>query len=209
MDSFLDFEECVKDSPKFRLCLDQSEAALSDLEGRVEKVMKLCSRMVEAGQAYNTASQLFLTGLVDFSVYHRKDSGIMNCLQQFSEGLQEMIHFHSVKKYSIYKTKHMFVLYQMTGIFFRCLPQVKDTKRELMRIKEDLETAIVKNAQVPRHKVIDAEQASHLLLATRKCYQHFGLDYCLQVIIRWELTAKYQHYFIMHNCLQLCGKSVM
>lgn len=50
-----------------------------------------------------------------------------------------------------------------------------------MRIGEDLETAAMKNAQVSRHKAGDTERASHLLLATRKCYQHFALDYCLQV----------------------------
>ncbi|KPP65870.1 dual specificity protein phosphatase 14-like, partial [Scleropages formosus] len=77
----------VKEAPRFRhgfvfgfrgmLSLDQCEAEVSELESRVEKVMKLCSRMVEAGQAYNAANQLFLTGLMDFSAYHRKDRGIM------------------------------------------------------------------------------------------------------------------------------------
>uniref|UniRef100_A0A8C9V5A2 Arf-GAP with coiled-coil, ANK repeat and PH domain-containing protein n=1 Tax=Scleropages formosus TaxID=113540 RepID=A0A8C9V5A2_SCLFO len=148
-----------------RLSLDQCEAEVSELESRVEKVMKLCSRMVEAGQAYNAANQLFLTGLMDFSAYHRKDRGIMNCLHQFSEGLQEMIHFH--------------MTYGM--LFSRFLPQLKDSRREFLRIGEDLEAVVVKNAQVSRHKIVDAEQASHLLLATRKCYQHFGLDYCLQL----------------------------
>lgn len=56
-----------------------------------------------------------------------------------------------------------------------------ETRREFVRIGEDLETAAAKNAQVSRHKAGDAERASHLLLATRKCYQHFALDYCLQV----------------------------
>uniref|UniRef100_A0A7N6FC80 Arf-GAP with coiled-coil, ANK repeat and PH domain-containing protein n=1 Tax=Anabas testudineus TaxID=64144 RepID=A0A7N6FC80_ANATE len=51
--------------------------------------------------------------------------------------------------------------------------------QEFVRIGEDLETAAMKNAQVSRHKATDAERASHLLLATRKCYQHFALDYCL------------------------------
>lgn len=40
---------------------------------------------------------------------------------------------------------------------------------------------MVKNAQVSRHRSGEAERATHLLLATRKCFQHFALDYCLQV----------------------------
>ena len=71
---------------------------------------------------------------------------------------------------------------RMTTLFpFRFLPQVRETRKEFMRIGEDLDLAAVKNGQTPRHKTSDAERASHLLLATRKCYQHFALDYCLQV----------------------------
>uniref|UniRef100_A0A669F9G7 Arf-GAP with coiled-coil, ANK repeat and PH domain-containing protein n=1 Tax=Oreochromis niloticus TaxID=8128 RepID=A0A669F9G7_ORENI len=65
-------------------------------------------------------------------------------------------------------------------VSLRFLPQLAETRREFVRIGEDLETAATKNAQVSRHKAADAERASHLLLATRKCYQHFALDYCLQ-----------------------------
>lgn len=39
----------------------------------------------------------------------------------------------------------------------------------------------MKNAQVSPHRSGEAERAAHLLLATRKCFQHFALDYCLQV----------------------------
>lgn len=70
----------------------------------------------------------------------------------------------------------------------RFLPQLVETRREFVRIGEDLETAAVKNAQVSRHKAADAERASHLLLATRKCYQHFALDYCLQVHTQYTTT---------------------
>ncbi|KAL0175207.1 hypothetical protein M9458_031175, partial [Cirrhinus mrigala] len=60
------------------------------------------------------------------------------------------------------------------------LPQIRDTRREFVRIGDDLDAAVMKNAQVSRHKPADTEKATHLLLATRKCYQHFALDYCLQ-----------------------------
>ncbi|KAG7471061.1 hypothetical protein MATL_G00120430 [Megalops atlanticus] len=177
MDSFLDFEECIRDSPTFRVTLDQCEAEVAELEGRVEKVMKLCSRMVEAGQAYNTANQLFLTGLMEFSTYHRQDSSIMNCLLQFSQGLQEMIQFHTM----LFDQTQRAINQQLNNLLTQFLPQVRETRKEFVRIGEDLEMAAVKNAQVPRHKATDAERASHLLLATRKCYQHFALDYCLQL----------------------------
>lgn len=173
----MDFEECIKDSPAFRQTLLHCESDVSDLESRVEKVMKLCGKMVESGKAYNTANQLFLTGLAEFSMYHKRDSIIMNCLSQFSQGLQEMINFHTM----LFDQTQRAITQQLTNLLTQFLPQLGETRKEFVRIGEDLEMAAIKNAQASRHKANDAERASHLLLATRKCYQHFALDYCLQV----------------------------
>ncbi|XP_056138911.1 BAR_ACAPs and ArfGap_ACAP domain-containing protein [Lampris incognitus] len=177
MESFLDFEECIKDSPSFRLSLEHFETDVSLLEAQVEKVMKLCGKMVEAGQAYSATNQLFLAGLTEFSMYHKKDSIITNCLTQFNRGLQEMVNFHTM----LFDQTQRAISQQLTSLLNRFLPQLAETRREFVRISENLETAAVKNAQVSRHKALDAERASHLLLATRKCYQHFALDYCLQL----------------------------
>ncbi|XP_078103317.1 arf-GAP with coiled-coil, ANK repeat and PH domain-containing protein 2 [Sander vitreus] len=177
MDSLLDFEECVKDSPEFRLKLELFEADVTVLETQLDKVMKLCGKMVDAGQAYNAANQLFLAGLAELSTYHRKDGVISNCLNQFNQGLQEMVSFHTM----LFDQTQRAISQQLTNLCSQFLPQLVETRKEFVRIGDDLETAAVKNAQAPRHKAADAERASHLLLATRKCYQHFALDYCLQL----------------------------
>uniref|UniRef100_A0A4W6FSJ5 Arf-GAP with coiled-coil, ANK repeat and PH domain-containing protein n=1 Tax=Lates calcarifer TaxID=8187 RepID=A0A4W6FSJ5_LATCA len=150
MESLLDFEECV---------------------------MKLCSKMVEAGQAYSSANQLFLSGLAELSMYQKKDSVITNCLNQFNQGLQEMVSFHTM----LFDQTQRAISHQLTNLCTQFLPPLAETRKEFLRIGEDLEMAAVKNAQVSRHKAGDAERASHLLLATHKCYQHFALDYCLQL----------------------------
>ncbi|XP_062416936.1 BAR_ACAPs and ArfGap_ACAP domain-containing protein [Pungitius pungitius] len=177
MDSLLDFEECVRDSPHFRLKLELFEADVSVLETQLEKVMKLCGKMVEAGQAYNAANQLFLTGLAELSTRNKTDDVITNCLSQFNQGLQEVVSFHTM----LFDQTQRAIGQQLTNLCTQFLPQLVETRREFVRIGEDLQAAALKNAQVSRHKAGEAEQASHLLLATRKCYQHFALDYCLQL----------------------------
>ncbi|XP_010901669.2 BAR_ACAPs and ArfGap_ACAP domain-containing protein isoform X2 [Esox lucius] len=177
MDSFLDYEECIKDSPAFRLALDKCQNDVSELQSRVEKVMKLCDKMVESGQAYNIANQHFLDGLAEFSTYHKRDTVVMNCMSHFSQGLQEMTNFHTM----LFDQTQRAITQQLTNLLTQFIPQLGETRKDFVRIGEDLEAAAVKNAQISRHKVTDAERASHLLLATRKCYQHFGLDYCLQL----------------------------
>nr|XP_015217013.1 PREDICTED: arf-GAP with coiled-coil, ANK repeat and PH domain-containing protein 2-like [Lepisosteus oculatus] len=177
MDTFLDFEECIKDSPTFRRTLDQCEDEVAELESRLEKVMKLCNRMVEAGQEYNSANELFLGAVKELSQYHQKDSTVMNCLGQFTQGLQEMIHFHTM----LFDQAQRSITQQLQSLLVQELPQLRETRRDFVRIGEDLETAGAKSAQASRHRALDAEKASHLLLATRKCFQHFALDYCLQL----------------------------
>ncbi|KAI7801004.1 hypothetical protein IRJ41_018152, partial [Triplophysa rosa] len=176
-DTLLDFEECIRDSPAFRQSLDQCENDFTELESRVEKVMKLCGQMVEAGQRYTTCNQLFLSALSEFTVYHKSDGVVLNCLRQFNQGLQEMIQFQTM----LFDQTQRAITQQLTNLLSRFVPQIRDTRREFVRIGDDLEAAVVKNTQVSRHKPADAERATHLLLATRKCYQHFALDYCLQM----------------------------
>ncbi len=41
------------------------------------QVMKLCGQMVEAGQKYTSCNQLFLSGLAEFTAYHKSDGVIL------------------------------------------------------------------------------------------------------------------------------------
>uniref|UniRef100_A0AAZ3QFL0 Arf-GAP with coiled-coil, ANK repeat and PH domain-containing protein n=1 Tax=Oncorhynchus tshawytscha TaxID=74940 RepID=A0AAZ3QFL0_ONCTS len=143
MDSFLDYEECIQDSPAFRLTLDKCQTDVAELQSQVEKVMKLCGKMVESGQAYNTANQHFLAGLAEFSTYHKRDSVIMNCMSQFIQGLQEMINFHTV----LFDQTQRAINQQLSNLLTQFIPQLGETRKEFVRIGEDLETAAVKNAQ--------------------------------------------------------------
>uniref|UniRef100_A0A3Q4GTU0 Arf-GAP with coiled-coil, ANK repeat and PH domain-containing protein n=1 Tax=Neolamprologus brichardi TaxID=32507 RepID=A0A3Q4GTU0_NEOBR len=81
MDSLLDFEDCLIGL----YCLFLNN-----------QVMKLCGKMVEAGQAYSTANKLLLSGLAELCTNQTKDSVITTCLNQFHQGLQEMVSFHTV-----------------------------------------------------------------------------------------------------------------
>uniref|UniRef100_A0A8C2D9Q8 Arf-GAP with coiled-coil, ANK repeat and PH domain-containing protein n=1 Tax=Cyprinus carpio TaxID=7962 RepID=A0A8C2D9Q8_CYPCA len=57
----------------------------------------------------------------------------------------------------------------------------KDTKKHFDKVREDLEIAQVKNAQAPRNKPHEVEEATSTLNFTRKCFRHLALDYVLQI----------------------------
>lgn len=48
-------------------------------------------------------------------------------------------------------------------------------------MREDLEMAQVRNAQAPRNKPHEIEEAAGALSITRRCFRHLALDYVLQV----------------------------
>ncbi|KAI4887929.1 hypothetical protein NFI96_022445 [Prochilodus magdalenae] len=57
----------------------------------------------------------------------------------------------------------------------------KETKKHFDKVREDLEIAQVKNAQAPRNKPHEVEEATSTLNITRKCFRHLALDYVLQI----------------------------
>uniref|UniRef100_A0A8C6LXX9 Arf-GAP with coiled-coil, ANK repeat and PH domain-containing protein n=1 Tax=Nothobranchius furzeri TaxID=105023 RepID=A0A8C6LXX9_NOTFU len=121
------------------------------------QLVKLCSGMVEAGKAYISANKLFVNGIRDLSQQCKKD---------------EMILFDQAQR-SVKQQLHNFVKEDVR--------KFKETKKHFDRVREDMEIAQVKNAQAPRNKPHEVEEATSALIITRKCFRHLALDYVLQI----------------------------
>jgi Arf-GAP/coiled-coil/ANK repeat/PH domain-containing protein len=70
-------------------------------------------------------------------------------------------------------------------------------------VSEEKEAALIKNAQVPRNKQHEVEEATNILTATRKCFRHIVLDYVLQVQIQDQLTLEILNLTFSVNILKL------
>lgn len=57
----------------------------------------------------------------------------------------------------------------------------KEVRKEFERSSESLEGALVKNAQAPRGKPHEVEDASSALVNARKTFRSEALDYVLEV----------------------------
>uniref|UniRef100_A0A672HUN2 Arf-GAP with coiled-coil, ANK repeat and PH domain-containing protein n=1 Tax=Salarias fasciatus TaxID=181472 RepID=A0A672HUN2_SALFA len=146
----------VHDSPKTR---DRSNYFVYFM------LVKLCSGMIEAGKAYISANKLFVNGVRDLSQQCKKDEMISECLEKCGESLQEIINYHMLG----------------SRLFVRDVRKFKETKKHFDRVREDMEIAQVKNAQAPRNKPHEVEEATGALSITRKCFRHLALDYVLQI----------------------------
>nr|ACI68679.1 Centaurin-beta-1 [Salmo salar] len=87
----LDFEECLKDSPRFRADIEVVEGDVSELETRLEKLVKQCHSMLEAGRAYCQTSKSFVTGLKELGHHCSGDNMMGECLEKFSQKLEVIL----------------------------------------------------------------------------------------------------------------------
>uniref|UniRef100_A0A672IPS6 Arf-GAP with coiled-coil, ANK repeat and PH domain-containing protein n=1 Tax=Salarias fasciatus TaxID=181472 RepID=A0A672IPS6_SALFA len=144
-------------------------------------LVKLCIGMIDAGKAYNAANRQFVNGIRELAQQSTKDEVIESSLTKFAESLQEMINYHTFK----------------------------EAKKQFDKVSEEKEAALIKNAQAPRNKQHEVEEATNILTATRKCFRHIVLDYVLQInvlqskrrseILKSMLSFMYAHLTFFHQ----------
>uniref|UniRef100_A0A8C8G2S2 Arf-GAP with coiled-coil, ANK repeat and PH domain-containing protein n=1 Tax=Oncorhynchus tshawytscha TaxID=74940 RepID=A0A8C8G2S2_ONCTS len=140
--------------------------------------------MIEAGKAYVSANKLFVNGIRDLSQQCKKDEMIS---VRFS-WIQNKILFDQAQR-SVKQQLHNFVKEDVR--------KFKETKKQFDRMREDMEIAQVKNAQAPRNKPHEVEEATGTLSITRKCFRHLALDYVLQLCDQPHLSVFFE------SCFQL------
>ncbi|XP_035238662.1 arf-GAP with coiled-coil, ANK repeat and PH domain-containing protein 3-like isoform X2 [Anguilla anguilla] len=173
----VDFEECIKDSPRFRANIDEVETEVVEIEAKLDKLVKLCSGMIEAGKAYISANKLFVSGIRDLSQQCKKEEMISECLEKCGESLQEIVNYHMI----LFDQAQRSVKQQLHNFVKEDVRKFKETKKQFDKVREDMEIAQVKNAQAPRNKPHEVEEATGTLSITRKCFRHLALDYVLQI----------------------------
>uniref|UniRef100_A0A8D0HM17 Arf-GAP with coiled-coil, ANK repeat and PH domain-containing protein n=1 Tax=Sphenodon punctatus TaxID=8508 RepID=A0A8D0HM17_SPHPU len=115
--------------------------------------------MIEAGKAYITTNKHFVSGVRDLSQQCKKDEMISILFDQAQRSVRQQL--HNFVKDDVRK--------------------FKETKKQFDKVREDMEISLVKNAQAPRHKPHEVEEATGTLTITRKCFRHLALDYVLQI----------------------------
>ncbi|KAM4878183.1 arf-GAP with coiled-coil, ANK repeat and PH domain-containing protein 1-like, partial [Sylvia borin] len=90
----LDFEECLRDSPWFRAAVEEAESDAAELETHLEKVLKLCSAVLEAGKVLEGSSRALASGLRELAGTPRGDPLVREALEKFCDSLEQMMDSH-------------------------------------------------------------------------------------------------------------------
>ncbi|XP_075977486.1 centaurin beta 1A [Anticarsia gemmatalis] len=191
----IDFDECLRDSPKFREQLETEEASIDSLEQKLDKVLKACSVMIESGKIYMSHRGTFTNALWDLTGSFSEDPPVMATLNRMIHSLQEMNKFHSILLDQVQRT----VLKNLTAFIKVDIKGVKESKNHFDKISNELDTSLIRNSQVSRHKLTEVEEVVNLLLATRSCFRHTALDHVqkitmLQARKRHEIIATFLSY---------------
>uniref|UniRef100_A0A8C2EDF2 Arf-GAP with coiled-coil, ANK repeat and PH domain-containing protein n=1 Tax=Cyprinus carpio TaxID=7962 RepID=A0A8C2EDF2_CYPCA len=147
----------------------------------VHQLVKLCSGMIEAGRVYISANKLFVNGIRDLShhsvLIFKIFVSFQGCLEKCGESLQEIVNYHLI----LFDQAQRSVKQQLHNFVKEDVRKFKETKKQFDKVREDMEIAQVKNAQAPRNKPHEVEEATCTLITTRKCFRHLALDYVLQI----------------------------
>uniref|UniRef100_A0A2K6SB32 Arf-GAP with coiled-coil, ANK repeat and PH domain-containing protein n=1 Tax=Saimiri boliviensis boliviensis TaxID=39432 RepID=A0A2K6SB32_SAIBB len=172
-------EPCDPSQPRscLRATIDEVETDVVEIEAKLDKLVKLCSGMVEAGRAYVSTSRLFVSGVRELSQQCRGDTVISECLQRFGDSLQEVVNYHMI----LFDQAQRSVRQQLHNFVKEDVRKFKETKKQFDKVREDLELSLARNAQAPRHRPHEVEEAAGALALTRKCFRHLALDYVLQI----------------------------
>ncbi|XP_013879997.1 arf-GAP with coiled-coil, ANK repeat and PH domain-containing protein 1 [Austrofundulus limnaeus] len=173
----LDFEECLKDSPRFRAEIEVVQNDVIELETRLEKLVKQCQAMLDAGRAYCQTSKSFVNGLRELGQQCSRDQMMKDCLDKFSKKLSVILDAHG----EVIETTQKAVKLKLQTFVKEDVRRFKDVRKEFERSSETLETALSKNAQAPRGKQHEVEEGTNALLNARKTFRSEALDYVLEI----------------------------
>ncbi|XP_008319305.1 arf-GAP with coiled-coil, ANK repeat and PH domain-containing protein 1 [Cynoglossus semilaevis] len=173
----LDFEECLKDSPRFRANIEEVQNNVSELEVRLEKLVKQCQAMLEAGRVYCQTSKSFVNGLRELGHQCCGDKMMEECLHKFSTKLSDILDSQG----EVIETTQKSVKTKLQTFVKEDVRHFKDVRKEFERSSETLEGALAKNAQAPRGKQHEVEEANNALLNARRIFRSEALDYVLEI----------------------------
>lgn len=173
MTPIIEFEECLRDSPKFRASLEEQEQSIEQLEQRLDRVLKTCGQMVDSGRNYVTQQSQFIHSLWDLSAHFRDDPQVASPLNKLIPALQEMNKFQNILLDQASRT----VLKNLQTFIKGNIKSAKESRHYLEKISGDLDGALSRNAQIPKSRPLEAEEAQNILSATRSCFRHTALDH--------------------------------
>ncbi|XP_074839019.1 arf-GAP with coiled-coil, ANK repeat and PH domain-containing protein 1 isoform X2 [Carettochelys insculpta] len=173
------------DGATIRAAVEGVQCDVSELETRLEKLLKLCGAMLDLGRQYWNASKAFVGGVRDLSQHAQGDAMMSECLEKFSNSLNQMID----NQVELLDSTQMSSRHHIQTLVKEDMRRFREARKEFERGSEGLASALHHNAEVPRRKQHEAEEAALALQVARTNARARALDYVLQVLALMDAQA--------------------
>ncbi|XP_065337955.1 arf-GAP with coiled-coil, ANK repeat and PH domain-containing protein 2 [Cloeon dipterum] len=198
----IDFEECLRDSPKFRSDLEEQEKIIENLEQKLDKVLKTCGAMVDSGKTYVGNQSQFAISLRELCVHfgQGQDTEIVTPVTKIIHSLQEMNKFHTILLDQASRT----ILKSLNDLIKKDIKSIKDSKHHFEKISSEYDACVVRNSQASKNKLQEAEDCINMLSAIRSGFQYETLNY-IQSLSLLNSRKKHEILGTLLSYMQACS----
>ncbi|XP_047612840.1 arf-GAP with coiled-coil, ANK repeat and PH domain-containing protein 1 isoform X2 [Phacochoerus africanus] len=141
------------------------------------QLLKLGNGLLESGRHYLAASRAFIVGIYDLAHLGPPEPMMAECLDKFTQSLSHKLDSHA----ELLDTTQQTLQQQIQTLVKEGLRGFREARRDFWRGAESLEAALAHNAEVPRRRAQEAEEAGAALKVARAGYRGRALDYALQI----------------------------
>eukprot|EP00794_Sanderia_malayensis_P015117 gene15117-16673_t len=179
MQPSIDFNEALKDSPKFRSAIEENEQSIYDLESHLEKITKACSSLVDNGKVFTSSVETLVQEFKGLTSLFKDDVFVQGALNKMCSNLFEIKTFFGI----LLDQAQRSIGFKLRSFLKDEIKKVKETKKSFDKISDELDSVEHKNSQLPKNcKASEAEEVENLLVATESAFNHTSLDYAFQLL---------------------------
>lgn len=171
----LDFDECLKDSPKFRSTLKDNLNYIEQLESCMTRTIKQVSNYIETGKDHVNSQKEFINSMRALNTTIGNNAqGTYEKLESLLKTLEEVMRLHEI------------VIDQSARTVGSCLStfinddlvKLREARKSFDKISHEFDQTLTKYSQPLKKQQEDSE---NLLIATSTAFTHTSLDLAIQL----------------------------
>lgn len=171
----IDFDECLKDSPKFRQKLKDTLSYMDSLESSLSKTIKQINNYIETGREHIRSQQDFINSMQTLnSTVNQNQNDSSKRISTLLETLEEIKRLNEIVLDQSVRT----IGNSLTSLINDDLFKIKEARKSFDKISHEYDQALIRYSQPIKRQQDDME---NLLIATSTAFTHTSLDLSIQL----------------------------
>jgi len=171
----IDFDECFKDSPKFRQSLKENLNYVENLENCMSRAIKQINNYIDTGREHIKSQKEFVQAMKILNSSLGKSShNTSKRVNTLLGALEEIMRLHEIVIDQSART----VGTSLTKFMNDDMLKIREARKSFTKISHEYDQALTKHSQSIKKQQEDSE---NLLIATSTAFTHTSLDLSIQL----------------------------